>query len=118
MINRRFFIQNFYNNSKIVLSSSWEIIIRALVFSFLPKANFSLFEYLCFLFFQKNSHIITKFRSFNYALLCFNTTKRSYMFLVIQLETINYYLTKNFGRNIERVFCCCRDLKMYWLQHF
>ena len=27
-------------------------------------------------------------------------------------------MTKNFRRNIEKVFCYCRDLKMSWLEHF
>ena len=27
-------------------------------------------------------------------------------------------MTKKFRRNIERVFCCCRDLKTSWLEHF
>ena len=48
MINRRLFIHKFCNNSKMLLSSSWAIFIRALVFSSSPRANFSSFEYLCF----------------------------------------------------------------------
>ena len=28
------------------------------------------------------------------------------------------YVTKNFRRNVERVFCYCRDLKIPWLEHF
>ena len=27
-------------------------------------------------------------------------------------------MTNNFRRNIERVFCSCRDLKTSWLEHF
>ena len=27
-------------------------------------------------------------------------------------------MTKNFRRNIDRVICYCRDLKMSWLEHF
>ena len=50
MINRRLFIHKFCNNSKMLLSSSWAIFIRALVFSSSPRANFSSFEYLCFSF--------------------------------------------------------------------
>ena len=50
MINRRLFIHKFCNNSKMLLSYSWAIFIRALVFSFSPKANFSSFEYLYFSF--------------------------------------------------------------------
>ena len=50
MINRRLFIHKFCSNSKMLLSSSWTIIIRALVFSSSPRANFSSFEYLCFSF--------------------------------------------------------------------
>ena len=47
-INRRLLIHKFCNNSKMLLSSSWTIFIRALVFSSSPRANFSSFEYLCF----------------------------------------------------------------------
>ena len=50
MINRRLFIHKFCNNSKMLLSSSWAIFIRALVFSFSPRANFSSFKYFCFSF--------------------------------------------------------------------
>ena len=47
MINRRLFIHKFCNNSKKILpSSSRTILIRALVFSFSPRANFSSFGYL------------------------------------------------------------------------
>ena len=52
MINRRLFIHKCCNNSKMLLSSSQVIFIRALVFSFSPKVNFSSFEYLCISFLQ------------------------------------------------------------------
>ena len=41
--------KKFCNNSQMLLSSSWAIFIRALVFPSLTRANFSSFEYLCFL---------------------------------------------------------------------
>ena len=50
MINWRLFCHKFSNNSKMLLSSSWAIFIRALVFSFSPRANFSSFKYFCFSF--------------------------------------------------------------------
>ena len=50
IINRRLFIHKFCNNSKMLLSSSWAIFIRAFVFSLSPRVNFSSFEYLCFSF--------------------------------------------------------------------
>ena len=50
MINQRLFIHNFCNNLKMLLSFSWAMFIRALVFSFSARANFSSFEYLCFSF--------------------------------------------------------------------
>ena len=51
IINRKLFIPKFCDNSKMLLSSSWAIFIRALVFSFSTRVNFSSFEYLCFLFY-------------------------------------------------------------------
>ena len=50
MISRTLFIHKFCNNSKILLSSSWAIFIRAFVFSSSTSPDFSSFEYLCFLF--------------------------------------------------------------------
>ena len=50
MINGRLFIHKFCSNSKMLLSSSWAIFIRALMFSSSPRANFSSFEYLYFSF--------------------------------------------------------------------
>ena len=46
MINRRLFIHKFGNNSRMLLSSSWAIFIRAPVFSSSPRANLTSFEYL------------------------------------------------------------------------
>ena len=51
IINRKLFIPKFCDNSKMLLSSSWAIFIRALVFSFSTRVNFSSFEYLRFLFY-------------------------------------------------------------------
>ena len=50
MMNQRLFIHKLCNNSNMLLSSSWAIFIRVLVFLSSPRANFSSFEYLCFLF--------------------------------------------------------------------
>ena len=50
MINRKLFIPKFCNNSKILLSFSLLIFIRALVFSFSRRANFSSFESCVFCF--------------------------------------------------------------------
>ena len=50
MINRRLFVHKFCNNSKMLLSSSWVIFIRALVVSSSPRTNFPSFEYLRFSF--------------------------------------------------------------------
>ena len=50
MISRRLFTHKFCSNSKMLLSFSWAIFIRVVVFSFSPRANFSWFEYLCFSF--------------------------------------------------------------------
>ena len=54
MINRRLFIHKFCNNSKLLLSSSWAIFIRALAFLSSPSANFSSFEYLVVFFVSTN----------------------------------------------------------------
>ena len=46
VIIRRLFIPKFCNNSKMLLSSSWAIFIRALVISSSPRVNFSWFEWV------------------------------------------------------------------------
>ena len=48
--NWTFFSHKFFNNSKMLLSSSWAIFIRVLVFSSSPRANLSSLKYLCFPF--------------------------------------------------------------------
>ena len=50
MRNRRLFILKFCNNSKMLLSFSWAISIRALLFSFSLRAYFYSSEHLCFSF--------------------------------------------------------------------
>ena len=50
ILNQRLFIHKFCKNSKMLLASSWAIFIRVLLFSSSPRANVSLFEYLCFSF--------------------------------------------------------------------
>ena len=70
MINRRLFIHKFCNNSKMLLSSSWAIFIRALVFSSSPRANFSSFEYLCF-----SSSPRANFSSFEFILIYYTRLK-------------------------------------------
>ena len=84
MINRRLFIHKFCNNSKMLLSSSWAIFIRALVFSSSPRANFSSFEYLCFLFL-----LIFRF------ILIYNTrvqTENNYIIIKTAVSIIPYDL--------------------------
>ena len=61
MINQTLFIHKFRNNSKMLLSSSWAIFIRVLVLSSSPRVNFSLFEYLCFLFLQIFQFILIQY---------------------------------------------------------
>ena len=51
MINRRSCIHKFCNNSKMLLSFSWAIFIRALVFSSSPRANYPSFESCVFCFY-------------------------------------------------------------------
>ena len=100
----RLFIHKFCNNSKILLSFSWAIFIRALVFSFSPSANIFSFEYLWFpflLIFQliliwytrvkpkkKTIILLWKLKSFNSALLFVSIqqiTIKSYSFLVVNI---------------------------------
>ena len=88
MINRRLFIHKFCSNSKMLLSSSWTIIIRALVFSSSPRANFSSFEYLCFLFLL----------IFRFILIRVKTEKQLYchkdcalLFVLIQQNTVTFF---------------------------
>ena len=95
MINRRLLIHKFCNNSKLLLSSSWVIFIRALVLLFSPSANFSSFEYLWFSStnFSIHSYLVNKsknrkqlhyrkdLQSFNYALL----------FALIQQNTVTFF---------------------------
>ena len=85
MINRRLFIHKFCNNSKMLLSSSWAIFIRALVFSSSPRANFSSFEYLCFLFL-----LIFRFILIYYSRV--RTEKQSYYHKYWEVSIILYYV--------------------------
>ena len=85
MINRRLFIHKFCNNSKMLVSSSWAIFIRALVFSSPPRDNIS-FEYLFFvstnfsIHSQKNNYIIIKIVKFRLCFaICFDTAKHSHV---------------------------------------
>ena len=134
MINRRLFIPKFCKNSKMLLSFSWAIFIRALVFSSSPRANFfvstnfSIHSYLLHkgknkkqLYYHKDWQVSIMLY---YLFWCNKTQLRSFL---IQLETTIQLLWKferkiicdeKFRRNIERVFCYCRDLKMSWLEHF
>ena len=104
---------------------------REIVFSSPPRANFSSFEYLCFSFLLVFRIILIQYirvkteKQSNY-LKIEKTQSRP---LVIQLET-NYNpmsseirtkdnLRRNvLGGNIKRIFCYCRDLKMFQLEHF
>ena len=108
MTNRTLFVYKFCNNSKMLLSSSWAIFIRALVFSSSPRANFSSFEYLYFSFMLS---------IMLYYLFWYNKTQsRSFL---IQLETTMPRLRKfeqkiicdeNFEEKYWKGFCFCRDL--------
>ena len=127
MINQRLFINKFCNNSKMLLSSFWAIFIRALVFSSSPRANFSSFQYLCFSFLlifrfiliyytgvkTEKNYIIIKIEKFQ---LCFDTIKNSHVLSIRNYNAVTSEIQTR--RNIERVFCYCRDLKMSWLEHF
>ena len=107
VINRRLFVHKFCNNSKMFLTFSWAILIRALVFSSSPSANvffvwvlvffvstsFSIYSYLVHksenrkkLYCHKDWEVsITLFY-----LVCYNKTQsRSFL---IQLETIMGWL--------------------------
>ena len=84
MINWRLFSHKFFNNSKMLLSSSWAIFVRALVFSFSPSANFSSLKYLCFSFLLvfefKNNDIIIKIEKFQLCfIIYFDTTNHSHL---------------------------------------
>ena len=93
MINRRLYIHKFCNNSEILLSFSWLIFIRALVFSFSRRANFSSFESCVSTNFSihsylvhsrvkaENNYIITKIEKFQLCfIICFATTNHSHIF--------------------------------------
>ena len=132
MINQRLFIHKFCNNSKMLLSSSWAIFVRALVFSFSPSANFSSLKYLCFSFLLvfefKNNDIIIKIEKFQLCfIIYFDTTNHSHLLFLFnqKLQCSDFgnlnkrsSMTKTFRRNTDWAFCYCRDLKTSWLEHF
>ena len=126
MINWRLFSHKFFNSLKMLLSSSWVVFIRVLVFSFSPKSNFSslksglLVVFICTSFsihsylvqksLNKNNYIIINIEKFR---LCIDTTSincfwynksQSHSFF-IQLETTMQWLQK-FEQKI-------RDKKFY-----
>ena len=145
-MNWRLFSHRFFNNLKMLLSSSWAILSRAFVFPFSPRVNFSSLKYLCFSFLlvflsihsylvqkslSKNNYIIIKTEKFQ---LCFDTksidlfwyNKSQSRFFLFNyklqcndFENLNqrWYVTKIFRRIIERVFCCPRNLKTSWMEH-
>ena len=134
MINWRLFIHKFCNNSKMLLSSSSAIFIRALVFSSSPRTNFSSFEYLHFSFLlifrfiflvhmlksRKTIILSYRLRIFNYALLFvliqqitvtfFSYSMRNYNAMTLEIQTKD-----NLWRGF---FFHCRELKMSWLEYF
>ena len=104
MINWRLFSHKLFNNWKMLLPSSCAIFIRALVFSFSPRANFFFVEALVHFVsnsFSIHSHLVQKslnkktiilsqrLWSFNYALL----------FVLIQQITVTFfsYLIRNYN---------------------
>ena len=120
LINWRLFIHKFCNNSKMLLSSSWAIFIRALVFSSSPKANFSLFEYLCFSFLlifrlkkrktekQLYYHKDWEFLITLYYLSWYNKTQSR--FFLFQLKTIMQWLWKF----KQKIICDENFWEKYW----
>ena len=103
MINRRLFIHKFCNNSKMLLSSSWAIFIRALVFSSSPRANFSSSEYLHFSFMLS---------IMLYYLFWYNKTQsRSFL---IQSENTMQWLQKF----EQKIICDEKFLEKYWVWGF
>ena len=121
MINWRLFTHKFFNNLKMLLSSSWAIFIRVLMFSFSLSVNFFFVEILVLFLStsfsihshlvqkslnRKNDYIIIKIEKFQ---LCFDTTninlfrykKPQSRYFLIQLETTMQWVGK-FKRKIMR----------------
>ena len=119
MINWRLFTHKFFNNLKMLLSSSWAIFIRVLMFSFSLSVNFFFVEILVLFLStsfsihshlvqkslnRKNDYIIIKIEKFQ---LCFDTTninlfrykKPQSRYFLIQLETTMQWVGK-FKRKI------------------
>ena len=117
MINWRLFIDKFCNNSKMLLSSSWAIFIRALVFSSSPRAIFSSLEtsfhsYLVYksknrktIYYHKDSEVSIMF---HYLFWYNKTQSRSFL---IRLETTLQWLrefetTIKWLREFEQKIMC------------
>ena len=119
MINWRLFTHKFFNNLKMLLSSSWAIFIRVLMFSFSLSVNFFFVEILVLFLStsfsihshlvqkslnRKNDYIIIRIEKFQ---LCFDTTninlfrykKSQSRYFLIQLETTMQWVGK-FKRKI------------------
>ena len=94
VINRRLFVHKFCNNSKMFLTFSWAILIRALVFSSSPSANvffvwvlvffvstsFSIYSYLVHKSENRKKLYCHKIEKFQLRIfIWFDTTKHSHV---------------------------------------
>ena len=96
MINRRLFSHKFFNNLKKLLSSSWAIFIRTLVFSFSPRVNLSSLKYLCFSFlsnFLIHSYWVQK--SLNRKIITLSSRLRSSDYALIKQVSISFDTTNH-----------------------
>ena len=95
MISWRLFSHKFFDNLRMLLSWSWAIFIKALVFSFSPRANFSLLKYLCFSFLPSFSiHSYLAQKSLNRKIIILSIRSRSFDYTLTQQVSISFD-TKN-----------------------
>ena len=108
MIYRRLFIPKFCNNSQMLLSSSWAIFIRALVFSFSKRAKFSSFEY--FLFFVSTNFLIHSYLVHKSK----NRKKNNYIFKKIEKFQLCFASHSHFSYQIRNCNAMNLEFNLWW----
>ena len=113
MINRRLLIPNFSNNSNMLLSSSWAIFIRVLVFVFNKGQLFFVWVLMIFVstYFSIHSYLVHKSKN----------RKNNYIFIKIekfQLCFIIYFDTTNHSHIKKILKGLFVIVDMSWLEDF
>ena len=120
-----------------LLSSSWVIFIRAIVFSSSPRVNFSLF--FVSTNFSIHSYLVQRVKTekqlyyhqdwevsimlyywlwYNKAVTFFSYSIRNYNAMTSKIRKKDNLWRKSLGEILKGFLCYCWDLNMSWLEHF